>query len=127
VSGAAQTAAISPRFSSASSVTAQSPGVSPERVVEISAKRERVTERAESHFEKNRQKWTNRQYGELLSRDGERMTLRPAGMQDDRKAHLMRAADYMVRQKQANRIAKIERAANNMLRGNRGKQNDIGR
>jgi hypothetical protein len=128
MSALGSSAAITPRFASASAAASQSVSVSPERAAEISAKRDRVSERAETHFEQSRQKWTNRQYGELLANDGERLTLRPAGMVDDRKEHLMRAADYMVRQKQANRMARIERAAGNLLSENqRGNARGIGR
>lgn len=116
MSDAAATA-ISPRFASASAAPAETSRVSSERAAEISAKRDAVASRAEAHFEKHRQLWTNRQYGVLLARDGERMDYRPNGMGDDRKSHLMRAADYLVRQRQANRLARIERAAINMQRG----------
>jgi hypothetical protein len=95
-----------------------------ERAAEVMAKRDHVTARAEAHFEKHRQGWTNRQYGALLASDGERMALRPRGMPDDRKAHLMRAADHMVRQKQAQRLSRIDRAADKMLSGNRGRNHD---
>jgi hypothetical protein len=102
--------------------------VSAERAAEINSKCERVSERAQSHFEKQRQQWVNRQYGELLARDGPRMVLRPAGMPDDRKAHLARAADSMILQRQARRLAKIERAANNMLgKGEHNQKQDVGR
>lgn len=120
---------ISPRFASASVAQSALPTVSPERAAEVSAKAERVTARAEAHFEKHRQLWTNRQYGQLLARDGERMAFRPNGMADDRKAHLMRAADHLVRQKQAQRISNIGRAAENMMmegQSNR-RQHEMGR
>lgn len=116
MSQAGPTTAISPRFALASAaVSHSSEGVSAERAAEIISKCERVSERAQSHFEKHRQLWTNRQYGELLARDGQRMALRPPGMPDDRKAHLTRAADSMVLQRHGKRLAKIEQAANNML------------
>jgi hypothetical protein len=118
--------AISPRFAAASSALSRaSAGLNAERAAEITSKCERISERAHSHFEKHRQLWTNRQYGELLSRDGQRMALRPHGMSDDRKAHLVRAADSMVLQRQARRLAKIERAASNML-GKGGRDNSQG-
>lgn len=106
--------AISTRFASAS-VALSTPPVSPERAVEVSAKAERVTAKAEAHFEKHRQLWTNRQYGQLLARDGLRRNLRPPGMVDDRKAHLLRAADNLVRQRQSVRLSSISRAAEKML------------
>lgn len=106
---------ISPRFASASVAQFAPASLTPERAAEVSAKAERVTARAEAHFENHRQLWTNRQYGRLLALDGERMAFRPNGMADDRKAHLMRAADHLVRQKQAQRISRIGRAAENLL------------
>jgi hypothetical protein len=89
--------------------------VTPERAAEISAKADRISAKAEAHFDEHRQQWTNRQYGRLLARDGERMEFRPNGVADDRKAHLMRAADALIRQRQSKRLMKIERAANSML------------
>ena len=120
---------ISPRFASASVAQSAPASLTPERAAEVSAKAERVTANAEAHFEKHRQLWTNRQYGQLLARDGERMAFRPKGMADDRKAHLMRAADHLVRQKQAQRISKIGRAAENMMMEGRSKghHREIGR
>lgn len=114
--------AISPRFASVSVAQSTPATVSSERAAEVSAKAERVAARAEAHFEKHRQLWTNRQYVQLLARDGERMAFRPNGMADDRKAHLMRAADHLVRQKQVQRISKIGRAAENMVMEGRGSQ-----
>lgn len=120
--------AISPRFASVSVAQSAPATVPPERAAEVIAKAERVIAKAEAHFEKHRQLWTNRQYGQLLARDGERMAFRPNGMADDRKAHLMRAADHLVRQRQAKRLVKIERAANNMLnRPDRGRDVSLGR
>lgn len=125
---AGQPAAISSRFASVSAAPQPSAGVSAERAVEITAKGKRISELAQSHFEKHRQLWTNRQYGALLAREGERMTLRPHGMPNDRKAHLARAADSIVLHRQAKRMAKIERAANNMLgKGERSNKNELGR
>ncbi|KTR83769.1 hypothetical protein NS277_07325 [Novosphingobium barchaimii] len=100
-----------------------------ERTAEINAKADRITAKAEAHFEKHRQQWTNRQYGRLLARDGERMEFRPSGMAQDRKAHLMRAADQLVCRKQSMRLALIEQAASNLRAGrceNRN-QSTIGR
>lgn len=125
IGDAAASATITPRFATASSVRSVPVTVSPERAAEVMAKRDHVTARAEAHFEKHRQGWTNQQYGKLLAVDGERMALRPRGMPDDRKAHLMRAADHMVRQKQAQRLSRIDRATGNMLVSHRN--NDFGR
>lgn len=122
-------AAITPRFASASVARPTPQTVSPERAAEVSAKVERVTAKAEAHFEKRRQLWTNRQYSQLLAREGSRMELRPPGMVDDRKAHLMRAADHLVRQRQSVRLSSISRAAQNMLTNSpeRGHSHGLGR
>ena len=108
-------AAISEGFASASAARPIPQTVSSERAAEVSAKTERVTAKAEVHFEKHRQLWTNRQYSQLLAREGGRMDLRPSGMVDDRKAHLMRAADHLVRQRQSVRLSSIIRMAENMM------------
>jgi hypothetical protein len=110
---------ITPKFTSASVARVTPQTVSQERAAQITEKAERLTAKAEAHFEKHRGAWTNRQYGKLLARDGERMELRPQGMMSDRKSHLMRAADHLVRQKQAARLTSINRAASNMLCGRR--------
>ena len=127
IGDAASRGTISPRFTSASVAQSAPTAVSPDRAAEVSAKAERVTAKAEAHFEKHRHVWTNRQYGELLSRDGGRMAMRPAGMPDDRKAHLMRAADHLVRHKQAARLTKIDRAAERMSGNDKWRDVDRGR
>lgn len=120
---------ISPSFASASAERSSAPAVSPERAVEITSWADRTTARAEFEFRENREQWTNRQYGELLARDGERMSLRPPGATDDRKAHLMRAAEHIVRRNHAARIAGINNAAHKLLAGEtlESKKGDLGR
>ncbi|MEO6216673.1 MAG: hypothetical protein ABIO86_11625 [Sphingomonas sp.] len=122
-------AAISPRFALASVALSTPQTISHERAAEVSAKAEHVTAKAEAHFEKHRQVWTNRQYSQLLARDGQRMELRPPGMVDDRKAHLMRAADHLVRQRQCVRLSSISRAAENMMKNGseKNRSHDLGR
>ncbi|WP_257541665.1 hypothetical protein [Sphingobium sp. CFD-1] len=85
--------------------------------------------RAEREFRENREQWTRRQYGELLARDGERLVLQPPGATDDRKAHLMRAAENMVNRNHATRLAGINRAAEKLLAGKtlQSKNTDLGR
>lgn len=121
--------AISPRFASASSERSSAPAVSPEKAAEITAWAERTTARAEYEFRQNREEWTNKQYGELLARDGERLSLQPAGATDDRKAHLMRAAEHIVQRSHAARLAGINRAAEKLLAGEtlESKNHDRGR
>lgn len=111
---------ITSRFGAASAQSAATPSISAARVAEVSARRDAVAERATAHFEQHRATWTNRQYGELLARDGERRALRPNGIADDRKAHLQHAADNLVRHRHAKRVATIHRVADRMMgRGER--------
>jgi MoxR-like ATPase len=96
--------------------------------VDISAKLERVSERAEAHFEKHRSAWTAKQYAVLLAKDARSPSLRPYGMPDDRKERLMRAADYMVRGRFQKRMNDISRAADRMQRGvSKNSEKDVGR
>lgn len=121
--------AISSSFTSASAQRSPAINVSPERANEISSWAERSTERAEREFRENREHWTNRKYGELLARDGGRLSLQPPGSTDDRKAHLMRAADHMVRRNHATRLANIHQTAEKLLAGKtlQTSNNELGR
>lgn len=121
--------AISPSFAAASTERSSAPAVSPERAAEITSWADRTTARAEYEFRQNREEWTNRQYGELLARDGERLSLQPPGATDDRKSHLMRAAENMVKRNHAARLAGINRAAEKLLAGETldSRKGDLGR
>lgn len=120
---------LTPRFASVSSRQSSAPAVSPERAAEITKWAERTTVRAQLEFRENRSEWTNQEYGKLLAQDGERMAFRPNGMVDDRKAHLMRAADQLVKRNHAARLSGINRAAEKLLAGEtlESKKKDIGR
>ncbi|MFS0735589.1 hypothetical protein ABC347_00930 [Sphingomonas sp. 1P06PA] len=121
--------AISPSFASASAERSSAPAVSAERAAEINSWADRTTARAENEFRENREAWTNKQYGELLARDGERLSFQPSFATDDRKAHLMRAAEHMVKRNHAARLAGINRAAEKLLAGEtlESKKGDLGR
>ena len=109
--------AVTPLFAAASSQKAAAPAVSPERAAEITNWASRTTARAEHEFKQNRAEWTNQEYGKLLAKDGGRMEFRPDGATDDRKAHLMRAAEHLVKRNHAARIACINCAAEKLLAG----------
>lgn len=109
--------AISGPFASASADRSSAPAVSPERATEITAWADRTTAQAEREFRENQVQWIIRQYGDLLARDGARLSLQPSGATDDRKAHLMRAADHMVKRNHAARLAGINRIAEQLLTG----------
>lgn len=120
---------ISSSFAAASAERSSAQAVSPERAAKITSWANRTTARAEREFRENREQWTRRQYGELLARDGERLVLQPPGATDDRKAHLMRAAENMVNRNHATRLAGINRAAEKLLAGQtlQSKRTDLGR
>lgn len=119
----------SAQFASVSSKKSAAPAVSPEKAAEITSWANRTTARAEYEFRQNRADWTNQEYGKLLAKEGERMEFRPAGSTDDRKSHLMRAAEHLVQRNHAARLAGINRAAEKLLAGENleSKKNDIGR
>lgn len=119
---------ISSSFAAASAERSSAAAVSPERAAKIISWADRTTARAEKDFRENREQWTRRQYGELLARDGERLVLQPPGATDDRKAHLMRAAENMVNRNHATRLAGINRAAEKLLAGQtlQSKRADLG-
>lgn len=76
-----------------------------------------ITERAAAHFENHKEKWTEKKYGELLKKDAPRPALQPFGHVQDRSARLMRAAEHLVARKQANRLNRINAAADRLARG----------
>lgn len=121
--------AVTPLFASASSQRQATPAVSPERAAEITTWANRTTARAEYEFKENRAEWTNQEYGKLLAKEGGRLEFRPDGATDDRKSHLMRAAEHVVKRNHAARLAGINRAAEKLLAGEtlESKKKDIGR
>lgn len=121
--------AVTPLFASASSQKSATPAVSPERAAEIQSWASRTAAKAENEFKENRELWTNQEFGKLLAKDGGRLEFRPDGATDDRKAHLMRAAERMVHRSHAARIEGINRAAEKLLAGEtlEKQKKDIGR
>lgn len=57
------------------------------------------------------------------------MEFRPDGAADDRKSHLMRAAEHLVQRNHAARLAGINRTAEKLLAGEtlESKKNHLGR
>lgn len=121
--------AVTPHFAAASSQKSAAPAVSPEKAAEITSWADRTTSKANYEFQVNREQWTNQEYSKLLAKDGERLEFRPYGATDDRKSHLMRAAERMVDRAHEARLAGISRAAEKLLAGEtlEPKKKDIGR
>lgn len=80
----------------------------------------RVLQKAEEHFEKHKDRWTAKVYGELLKRESPAPALKPFGLAEDRTATLMRAATHLVERKQFLRIGAIKRANLRSLSSERG-------
>jgi hypothetical protein len=78
-------------------------------------KAERVLSRCDAHYEKHRDKWIAKRYETLLLKEGTQPALRPSWAQDDRKAHLYRAATSLVQRKQQMRLQKINTTARRMM------------
>ena len=102
---------LSPRFESAAK---ESAGASAASIEVVREKQTRVTELAQSHFEKHREQWIAKRYNQLLKQDAPAPALRPPGMTEDRSARLMRAAAHLTDRKQAARLQKINAAADRM-------------
>jgi hypothetical protein len=81
------------------------------------SKVERVTRFAEESYERSRRGWTNHYYGELLKREGHVPTLQPAGVANDRSAHLMRAASKLAAMRHQKNLSRIDKAAGRQARG----------
>ena len=79
----------------------------------MSERQSAVTDRANAHFEKHREGWITKKYGELLRNDGQHPSLTPPGHVEDRSARLMRAAEHLVNRKQVTRLQKISAAGRN--------------
>ncbi|MEC3949296.1 hypothetical protein [Sphingobium sp. HWE2-09] len=108
---------ISSSFAAASAERSSAPTVSPERAEKINSWAKMATEKVGQNYEQTRHAWVNQKYGELLARDGERLSLKPAWAVDDRKAHLMRTAEYIVRRRFEERLSNINRVAEKLLAG----------
>jgi hypothetical protein len=84
------------------------------RDVAVQSKHERVTQFAEKQFERCKGQWTANYFDRLLKREGNAPSLQPSWGVQDRKAHLLRAAGNLARQRLAKNIQRIDRAADRM-------------
>jgi len=80
----------------------------------VQSKHERVTQFAEKQYERCKGQWTAQNYDRLLKREGNTPVLQPSWGMQDRKAHLLRAAGNLARQRLAKNIQRIDRAADRM-------------
>lgn len=80
----------------------------------LEAKQARIEARAETHFEKQRERWVNTRYQALLKKDGPAPHLTPGGIVEDRSARLMRAANHLAAGKHHARLAMIRNAGERM-------------
>ena len=90
----------------------------------VQSKHERVTQFAEKQFERCKGQWTANYFDRLLKREGNAPSLQPSWGVQDRKAHLLRAAGNLARQRLAKNVQRIDRAADRMARR---KLNELGR
>ena len=97
---------VTPTFNARASQTA--------REATVESKRERVAEFAERSFARCERQWTNQFYDRLLKREGNAPTLQPSFAANDRRAHLMRAAEKMSVHRHMKNMNRIERAADRM-------------
>ena len=97
---------VTPTFNARASQTA--------RDAAVESKRERVADFAKASFERCERQWTNQFYDRLLKREGNAPTLQPSWSTNDRRAHLMRAAEKMSVQRHMKNMNRIERVADRM-------------
>lgn len=88
----------------------------------VREKESRIVERAQAHFEKQREGWITKRYHQLLKQDAPAPSLQPRGAVEDRSARLMRAAAHLVDRRQEARIHRIRSAAEHMIGGKRRSQ-----
>lgn len=84
------------------------------RDVAVQSKHERVTQFAEKQFERCKGQWTANYYDRLLKREGNAPALQPSWGVQDRKAHLLRAAGHLAKQRLSKNLQRIDRAADRM-------------
>lgn len=83
--------------------------------VKIMRTAEHVREKVERHHSKNREAWTTKRYGDLLSKAGTSQKPAPLGLSTDPKARMMSQASAAVSAKRAQRLARVSRAEENMM------------
>jgi hypothetical protein len=84
------------------------------RDVAVQSKHERVTQFAEKQFERCKEQWAANYYDRLLKREGNAPSLQPSWGVQDRKAHLLRAAGNLARQRFSKNLQRIDRAVDRM-------------
>lgn len=94
------------------------------REAAVQSKHERVTQFAEKQFERCKGQWTAQNYDRLLKREGNAPSLQPSWGVQDRKAHLLRAAGHLAKQRLSKNLQRIDRAADRMAGR---KTNEVGR
>ena len=97
---------VTPTFNARASQTA--------RNASVQSKAERVSQFAQSSFERCERQWTNQFYDRLLKREGNAPTLQPSWSANDRSAHLMRAAEKLSVQRHMKNMNRIDRVADRM-------------
>lgn len=83
----------------------------------LTSRKEGVLDKAQAHFEKHREAWVTKRYAQLLKQDSPAPTLKPHGVVEDRSAHLMKAAAYIVDRRQEARLSVIRSAASRIRNG----------
>lgn len=81
-----------------------------------------VREKAQAHYEKHREQWIVRQYGQLLTKSAPTLTLHPPGMAVDPKIALMHRARKEVAHRHTQRLWQIDNARKSMLTGSAMRQ-----
>lgn len=101
-----------------------------EKAAIVLGRADRISAKATAHFEKHRERWITRTYGQLLLSSGIAPSLRPRlAAPQDQKAQLYRAAQILVHQRQRQRLQRIHQSAHQMAlqRSPRGQGNSLGR
>lgn len=69
---------------------------------------------AKAHYQKHKESWAQKRYGELLSRHGNTLSFAPPGQANDPAQALMSRARTEVASRQNARLERIEKAQANM-------------
>jgi hypothetical protein len=69
---------------------------------------------AKQHYEKHKDAWAQKRYGDLVSKQGRTLTLAPPGNSNDPAQVLMSRARSEVAGRQSARLERIEKAKENM-------------
>lgn len=88
------------------------------------SKIERVTQFAQEQHQRCKGQWMATYYDRLIKREGNAPALQPSWAINDRKNHMMRAANLLTDQRLARNLSRIDRAADRMAGR---KQDGLGR